>query len=130
MRQNNISWKLLVFLLLLLPSKAVFAQITPPANPCGKTITATAPLPPAFRFAKDPCNLTQDNLSGNFVYPDGTNYMDDYYGGEQFADYLDDWWITKFLPALRRMTKQLDVSRIDQTRQLGTKIDAENTAGA
>jgi len=83
-------------------------------------------------FTNNPCNLTSKNkeLKATRTKADGTTeeYTFDprYYGGEQVVNYLEDWWRNELLPALRGMTAQINSSRIDQTRQLGSSMDAQN----
>jgi hypothetical protein len=88
---------------------------SPPTNKCG---SKDAPL--TGDFGVDPCDLTEDNLNltGN------SNYWAE--GGKQFADHLDKWWTNQFEPALKNMTAQLNASRIDQSRQMGSTMDSHN----
>lgn len=88
---------------------------TPP--PCN---AASAPLNGAF--GTDPCKWTRDNRSLTFAQT--------YQGGEQVVNYLDNWWKTEFLPALKNMTAQLHASVIDQTRQVGSMMDSINLTRA
>lgn len=39
---------------------------------------------------------------------------------------LTDWWNNDYLPAMKASAKQLSSARIDQSRTIGTLIDAEN----
>lgn len=71
----------------------------------------------------DPCNLTMDQLGlsdsdGNDV--SGTE------GGEQFADYLEDWWFDTMLPDTRDMTTQWSVAILDQSLSLGEFMNSGN----
>jgi hypothetical protein len=86
-------------------------------NPCGGGGAALT-----GDFATDPCKLTRDNR--------GIEFAQNYYGGEQLTDYLEKWWTQDFLPALKSMTSQLHASRIDQTRQIGAMLDAQDTSHA
>ncbi len=81
---------------------------------------ATAPL--NGNFATDPCNWTRDNR--------GLTFAQNYQGGEQVVNYLDNWWKTEFRPALKNMTAQLHASVIDQTRQIGSMMDSINLTRA
>lgn len=80
-------------------------------NRCGGL---AAPLLGAFGF--NPCQLAEDFL--------GLSYAQNYYGGEQISNHMDDMWVNDIEPSLRNMTAQLHAGRIDQTRQMGSSLDA------
>jgi hypothetical protein len=76
-------------------------------------------------FATDPCDLTAINNTFDFDnYVGGQQKK--YFGGQQVRDHLEDWWVKNFLPALKSMSKQLTASLIEQTRQFGAMMDAQN----
>jgi len=66
----------------------------------------------------DPCNLTMDEL--------GLSFAQNFEGGEQFADYMEDWWNDSMLPDMKDMTTQWNVAILDQTLSLGQFMDAGN----
>lgn len=85
------------------------------------TITGTNPNATfTGSFATDPSNTTCDNRNLTFVK--------DYEGGQQFVNYLRDWWNNEMLPAMRDFTAQINSGIIDQTRQFGSMIDSMNQA--
>lgn len=80
-------------------------------NSCG---TENAEL--TGSFAEDPCQTTTDNRSLTF--------SQNYQGGEQIFNHLQQWWNNDFLPAMKDQTTQLNSSVLDQTRQIGSMMDA------
>ncbi|MFH1158552.1 MAG: hypothetical protein V1721_06680 [Pseudomonadota bacterium] len=85
------------------PARSQVPSLIPNPNPC-----------PMFPLLTDPCLLVTLPFIG--VYK----------GGEQAGVYLLNWWNTEFLPALRQITGQLYAARVDQSRQLGSLIDAQS----
>ncbi len=87
-------------------------------------------------YQQNPCNLTSTNQTlmdddgHTFDHTVGstvTTQINAYHGGEQVTNYLEGWWRNEALPALRAMTGQLNQSRLDQTRQIGSMMDAAST---
>ncbi len=84
-----------------------------PTATCGD---ATADL--TGTFAVDPCLWTRDERN--------LTYAQNYEGGEQFATYLLGWWRTEFQPTMREMMAQIHAGVIDQTRNIGSAMNAVN----
>ncbi|MCK5556584.1 MAG: hypothetical protein KAI76_10120 [Alphaproteobacteria bacterium] len=106
MRRKIITAVVIAFLSLcfpVTPAHSVVPSLIPNPNPC-----------PMFPAPDDPCLLAVLPFVGVFA------------GGEQAGIYLINWWNTQFLPTLRQMTGQLYAARVDQSRQIGSLIDAQS----
>lgn len=87
---------------------------------CG---SATADLTGTFN--EDPCELTEDGpLSSDM------QFAKDNEAGQKLVDYLEDWWMNQYLPAMRNMTAQLHASVIDQSRNIGSMMDSQGLTRA
>lgn len=73
-------------------------------------------LHPSPSFGTDPCAYTRDTLKLDFAQK--------FKAGEQFSAYLRKWTQEQWIPALKRMTAQWSAAMIDQTRMIGSAIDA------
>lgn len=74
-----------------------------------------------YVYAFNPCTWTRLNLILLFAL--------EYKGGVQVVNYLQSWG-PKLQAALKNMTAQLHASFIDQTRQIGSMMDAESITKA
>jgi len=88
------------------PAHSQAGSLIPNPNPCPLT---PPPIPPGHS-----CLITTLPFFGTF------------FGAEQAGIYLLNWWNTEFLPALRQITGQLNAARVDQSRQIGSLIDAQS----
>lgn len=87
---------------------------------CG---SATADLTGSFH--EDPCELTEDGpLSSDM------QFAKDHEAGEKLVEFLEDWWVNQYLPAMRNMTAQLHASVIDQSRNIGSMMDSQGLTRA
>lgn len=98
-----------------LPAQAQYyeAEESDLTNPCG---ALSAPL--TGSFTPDPCQLTRDRRASDL------SFAHNFYGGQQLIEYLDNWWETEFLPALKDLTKQLSASKVKQTLDRAMAEDA------
>src|SRR5690606_29722437 len=64
----------------------------------------------------NPCEFTMDQL--------GLTFAQNFEGGEQFADYMEDWWFNTYLPDMQDMTKQWHTAILDETLSLGEGMNA------
>ena len=89
-----------------------FLSLCYPIAPAHSVPPIPCPIPPIP--PNHPCLITPLPFIGAFA------------GGEAAGIYLMNWWNTEFLPALQQMTGQLYAARVDQSRQIGSLIDAQS----
>lgn len=95
-----------------------YSTTSPRPGPDNKCNPSEANL--TGNFAENPCNWTKDNQS--------IDYAQQYRAGSRFVKHVSDWWKNQMLPNMKLMTKQINASIVDQTRQLGSMMDTQNVA--
>lgn len=79
-------------------------------------------------YGADPCRWTKNNK--NPTDSKGVHFAIDYKGGNQVINHMVDWWNKQFLPDLKNMTAELHAMIINQTRNIGSLVDAQNVNAA